>query len=577
LTGRQKNELATLALLVILMVAAAGVAVGALFALGGCVETELTTREKRLERDLRKDVEDLDRYVDIGAIVRVVVADPNGAILLNGLPLMRVVREHRLGGMLDTRSEPPRLCGASRNPVVWHCSEDQEQVLFHDDPIALGQIIYGSEGAGKTRVLGMLHYVWWLELLGQGDEAGQTAPTKKRLKVVRDTMVELYPPTWYKYNVAAQVMTFADGHRVQFVSTRRVSEAQGSPTQGFNWRRAGIDELQDQLDALDDIESRGRTKGGSTYKQAGTCTAKASSAFVNAVAMKLASGDWIKRVMLIARSPFIDPVFLEKKRRVMTDREFRRRYEAEDLPPERMLYFNWERETHLRAIPHNAKKCTSYVLRQKTKNPRHALLAGHDPGTAKAATIFLEAYEIPGVPGWVWWVRAEIFTQHKTTEQNGLALLKLARSKFGCNKRSDAELVHVRAHPYGQAEDKPSLDLYRIFRRVGLDVKAAQYKKDGKGTGLIKKDDRIEMVNSLLRNAAGVVRLYVECDKQGQPVAPKLVEAFETMERDEEGLAEQEKKDEHDKSDCPAALGYALWPFEKESAADLRAGVRRAA
>jgi hypothetical protein len=31
----------------------------------------------------------------------------------------------------------------------------------------------------------------------------------------------------------------------------------------------------------------------------------------------------------------------------------------------------------------------------------------------------------------------------------------------------------------------------------------------------------------------------------------------------------------YDKSDLPAALGYALWPFEKETALALRADIKK--
>lgn len=559
-------------------------------ALGADMETDLTWREKKLERELRDDVDGGDRYVDFGVLLHVVVADDQGEIEYPGNPSirLRILRTHHLGGMVDTRSNPPALIGPSENPVVWFCSQDQETILFHDDPEIPGQVIFGSEGSGKTRVLAMLLYVWTLDCLGEQREIGQTAPTRKRLKHVLEAIEELYPADWYAYHKAEQLLTFCEGSRIQFVSMNKRSEAQGSPAQGYNFTNAcGRDELQDQLEGDEDLESRGRgskvvlrTDGTKIiyYKQAATCTAKESSAFRNVVARKLKSGRWLKRVLLIERSPFIHPSFLEEKKLVMTEREFRRRYKAEDLPPEHMLYFNWDRAKHLRAIPtKGARKITSAVIRQKTNNPRHALLAGHDPGIAKSATIFLDAYEIAGIADPVWWVVGELFHVHATTEQQARAIYEHAQTAFRVNVRRGAETLHVRAHPYGQSEKKPSLDLYRIFKRGGLDVRAAQYKKDGTGTGLIKIEDRLDMVNSLMLDAAGRTRLYVAIDARGEPVAPRLVESFETMERDEEGLAEQEKKNEHDKSDPPCALGYGLWPWEKQSAQLWRIAKRKAA
>lgn len=549
------------------------------------METDLTWREKKLERELREAVEGRKRYVDTGVILRVVVADPNGEELIPSKPKLRVLREHRWGCLVDTHSEPPCPAGASKDPVVWYASEDQEAVLLHDDPNVPGQIIKGSEGAGKTHVLAMLHYRWWQQMLGERREVGQTAPTKKRLRHVLRAMDELYPSTWFSYNKKNEQVTFCDGHTVTFLTTRQQSAAEGSKVQGYGLSAAGRDELQDQVEADEDIESRGRNAkldrrtGTIHYRQAATCTAKQSSAFVSMVARKLSSGKWVQRLLLIARSPFIHPSFLAEKKLVMTDREFRRRYLAEDLAPEHMLYFNWERAHHLRPIPRNAKPITRLVLSAKTFDKRHALLVGNDPGILKAASVFLEAFEVPGVADPVWWVRGELVTFHQTTEVHAGEVLNICRDRFGCNLpgRRDDKQAHVRSHPYGQAKDKPSLDVYRIFGRVGLDIKAAQYTKKGTGTGTIKLDDRLEMVNCLLLDAAGRTRLYVECDARMQPAAPRLVEAFETLERTEEGDPEDEKKNLLDKTDPADALGNGLWAFEKEAVQQARLRARQKA
>ncbi len=213
------------------------------------------------------------------------------------------------------------------------------------------------------------------------------------------------------------------------------------------------------------------------------------------------------------------------------------------------------------------------VLARKTGDHRHALLIGHDPGTAKAASIFLDAYDVRGEVHW--WVRAELFTMHKSSEEHARMVLEIAKKTFGTNTRRDAEIAHVRAQPVGQAEDRPDLDVYRIWKRVGFDIRAAQYKKDGTGTGHIKRDTRIEMINRLLGDGINPARLFIDIDANGKPVAPKLVAAFETMERDHKGRAEQDAKDEKDPTDAPCALGYGLWPWEKESASVLRSDIKK--
>ena len=61
------------------------------------------------------------------------------------------------------------------------------------------------------------------------------------------------------------------------------------------------------------------------------------------------------------------------------------------------------------------------------------------------------------------------------------------------------------------------------------------------------------------------------CDSNRKPVAAKLVEALERMERDGNNKAERDKKDKHDLSHWACALGYALWSIEKPRLDSMRA------
>ncbi len=571
--------------------------------LGALVLSNLGYRKRRQERAIMTDRVDQyaaevesGRYVDIGVTLHTVVADPNGEELIEGKPKLRVIRKRTYGGMLDTKRGC--LVPAKSNPIDWFCSVDQETVVLHSDDGPLGQLVKGSEGSGKSSAISQWIYFRWLELLGEDREIGCAAPTEKRIKMVQDEVFRAWPKAWWKYRSSTKLLKLADGTRVQFVSTTQTSAKGGSPVQGYNWSAAAQDELQDQVAVFDDIGSRGRASRDGRYKQIGSCTAKEDPGFRSLCAriLNALDGDgnhlWAQRTMLIANSPFIAADFLQQKRSITSEREFRRRYLAEDLPPEQQVYFCWSRGTpadpvtrqpadlgNLRPIPLGARKVTSIALRAKLGTAPvgqgvAALLAGHDPGTAKSGTVFLDAFEIAGTPGIVWFVRGEIYGQHQTTEQSALAIIAKART-LGSNHRPDTEQVHVRAQPVGQSEDKPDADLYKIFKRLGLDVRAAQYRKDGKATGVIKKDTRIDMINRLLCDANGVRRLFVECDDRRIPVAPKLVESLEMAERDHEGRAETDKKNVHDTSDMPSALGYALWPFEKESSTGVRDEIKK--
>lgn len=563
----------------------------ALALLCALVLTSLTYLERTLERRITDRTHAHDRYVDAHVRLHVVAKDPEGRVT-DPSKLPRI-RTHSLGGWIDTKCSPPRL---ETRPgsisaadtirrlgpgVDWYCSADQEQLILHPDSAPVGKLALGGMGAGKTTAGVIWTYLRWLEGIqartDKPTEGGITAPTSARLKIVVDEIIGKFPAAWYRYTSTEGLFTMCDGSLIRCVSTYRQSASQGSRIQGFNWSWWLGDELQDQTDEYINIQARLRAAKTGRAKRLATATAKDSPEWRTFKDSTLSPEDWVPYQMLGPHSPFIAAEHWASMRRGMSERDYKRLVLAEDLPSESRLYSAFDRKENLRPLPIGANKITSYVLSKRTGNPRHALLVGHDPGVAKAASIYLDAFTLKGHGSDVfWWVRGELFTLHESAESHAIQVLKWAR-EHGINRRPDGEIAHVRAQPVGAAEDKPDLDMIRIWRRVGLDVRPAQYKKnDSIGVGQIKKESRIGMLNSLFCNADGKRRLFIECNDRGVPVAPNLVAALETMERDERGRAEHEEKDvRHDKSDLPAALGYGLWPFEKEAAIALRLDIEK--
>ena len=540
-----------------------------------------THRRRQMQRRLADRVLSVDRYIDAHVRLHVVAKDPTGKET-DPSKLTRL-RTHELGGWIDTKAAPPRLmtdrqCGKGRD---WYCSEDQEQVVFHASDAPVGKLALGGMGAGKTSAGVIWVYLRWLETLGQYREGGITAPTNARVKVVTDAIRNKetgFSVQWGRYMAAEQVFRMCDGTVIRCMSTRRQSEAEGSRIQGFNWSWWLGDELQDQTDEYINIHARLRSAEGGRGKRLATATEKDSPEWRTFKDKLVASGDWVTHSMLGTASPFIGEEHWRSMRGQLTDLEYRRFVLAEDLPSESRLYSAFDRKLNIRPVPLvGARKITSIVLSRKTGDKRDAIAMGHDPGAAKAGTIWADAYELSDRKGEVvWWVRGELFTLHKSAEAHALEALKITRDRFGCNVRPDSERAHVRCQPLGQAEDKPDLDIFSIWQRVGFNIRAAQYSKQGQGVGQIKKESRIGVVNTLFCNADGKRRLFIDVDDRGQPVAPLLVNALESMERDHLGRAERDEKNvKHDKSDLPAALGYLLWPFEKELAVVLRNGIAK--
>jgi hypothetical protein len=296
--------------------------------------------------------------------------------------------------------------------------------------------------------------------------------------------------------------------------------------------------------------------------------------------------DWTLYTLLGPNSPFIGEEHWNVMRRSMTERDYRRVVLAEDLPSESRLYHTFDRKFNLKPIPFGAKKITSLIIGKKIGGTNWGVGLGHDPGTAKAATIWADAYDLPrlaaeslGVPpgDYAWFIREELFTTSKTPEEHALAALQKTRDVFGCNLGRHSPKAHVRCQPLGSAEDKPGTSTLKVWNRVGFDIRVSEYSKTGRSVGQIKKDDRIAVVCALFCNAYGHRRMFLECDEHGTPKTPLLLSALETAERDHRGRAETEAKNViHDKSDLPSALGYWVWVFEREAASALRADIRQA-
>lgn len=532
---------------------------------------------RKLEMELEHEITAFDRYVDIGVRLRVIVKDPKGEALVPGnSQRVRVLRTHALGGVIDTHARPPRMVGPSTSPRIWYCSEDQEPVILHDDDDPLGQLVYGSEGSGKSTAIAMWIYVRWLEIIGERRELGAVAPTKRRLKMVRDELFKLWGDDWYDFKKSLDLLILADGTRVQWVSTKKQSTAGGSPLQGFNWHAAAQDELQDIDDEIhDDIGQRLRSARNGRGKRIGSCTAKDTSAFRNRRDAMISSGEWIKRTMLIARSPFIDAGYIDRRRRELSPREFDRRFNAVDLPPELATYPAWSRTENVIRVSPMWSDVTARELQHWGDNL--TILAGHDPGTLCDVTVLLKAYELQrGVVTWV--VVDELTTDHTTTEQHVAALIARGRDRWGVHMldRNHRPVVNgprilVRADPYGNNDSKPDRSCYTIFRNAGITTHPAAYSSDGSKSGRVPKNEGIELVNTMLRSASGMRRLFVALGDDGTPTAKRLVQALEESERSIDGKAEAQRKDEHDLSHWPAALRYALWSLERP-----RIGIRAA-
>lgn len=577
-------------------------AIVALVCLGVTVSLSDITRAERhqlAEISRRSTAE----YVDMGIELRVVERDPDGVPMVPGnAERLRVIGTHRFGGIVkvyndDQRNRTARIVAPSKNPVIWFASSAQADLILHDGP-APWTLIQGSEGSGKTTVLSMFVAVEALRHIGYEREIGVTAPTFNRLAHVKREIKRWWRPSWYRFSERSQKYTFVVGPSVQLVSAVQRSEEAGSPIQGANWVAHAGDELQDHHEREADIEARGRSAPHGWYPRLNTSTFKDSPAwrdFRNACVANSNEVDESKRawsvVKLLGReSPFIPTAHWDRllNSGTMTWREYQRRVLALEVGPESQLYHCWSRATNdnqpqnLRPLPLGAVDCTAEVLAHS--GPNIQLLIGHDPGQRQHVSIFLKAYRFlddvrRGDSRPRWFVVDGVTSPMSTVHAHVQEVLKRVRDRWNCNgldRKGNPDIggrqALVRIDPHTRSGDEhPGRDVYTIWRQAGLLTKAAAYKPNSTDPVTIKRESRIDMVNTLLcaTDARGEVRrLFVLCDDRnayekgvGRAVEA-LVEAFETMERNDSGDAEHEKKDKNDRSHYPCCVGYALWQVE---------------
>jgi hypothetical protein len=592
-------------------------AIAALLVLSGCLlrshDAYLEARQDKAILDDRLDdyvakVE--QRFIDLGVELRVVVADPDGDLRWPGKPRMRVLRTHCMGGMYDTKTQQLR---PSKLPRIWYASEAQERILL--DRSVPAQLVEGSEGAGKTTVLAQWHFVQWMRHLGERREGLQTAPTNLRLGLVKREIGKLWRPEWFTYVTRKDFVGYelCDGSAIRMVSTHKQSDAGGSPVQGFNSSWAGADEKQDQVQVHDDIESRGREARDGFYPQLATATVKDSTEYENLRAKLEAAQDWSIKQLVVCRSvdgtlnnlemctPFVTRAFIESKKRVMSEREFRRRFFAERLPHELAVFYAWLRSRNLRPIPDiGAIDVTPTILApyQSYMRPgaRFTRVAGHDPGSIFNTTEVACLKVIDRIPRWV--VDGELQTKQTSAHEHARLFREYMRRRFYL-ELPDTDKVATFVDPHGKGDSQTDYQtVYGAFQANSMDVF-----NPAPMTGRIKRSARIDMTNRLLGDwaaAPGTARIIVATARggeprwdterrewttavAGEPLAPALVEGFDKLvkrpgEDDPEGVR---KKDESDRTHGPAALGYLLWSFEQQAlteftmkAALAAAGVR---
>ena len=524
----------------------------------------------------------------MGIELRVVEQDPasNWAPWADCPPL-RVLRTHRLGGIVDPRlrrmvvkHRDPGYQGRGR-PTVWYCSTAQEPLLLHGEDQPQKILAYGAMGAGKTRLLAMWLVLRSIELCEWGlcqhrpRAIGATGATTARLDLIYEALSEISPASWgYRRRKADEVVLHC-GVTLQMRATKQQSGAVGTPIQGQNWSAHAGDEYQDQSYAHAHILARGRDAPNGKYKQLCTATAKDSAAWRD-FRDSLPEEYWGIRRLEGPQNPFKPLSWWEDLRRNMSEREYKMYVLAEDVGPERAMYPAWRRDRNLRPLP----RVGGTDITAKVTGGYH-MLVGFDPGALRHVSVLLLAYRLGHDSLPHWFVVGEVVTEHATAEEHALSLVQRLHG-WGVQKQDPLDpRALVKVDPWTQSDAGTHHSVYAQLHNVGLTTVSANYRESGKRSNPqpVHRGASIDMVNGLLHSASGNTRLYVALDEDtGEPLAPKTAKALELAEWRPDGYRENVKKDDKssDWSDFHSALRYALWGYEKpRHGVDIRAFMAR--
>ncbi len=311
-----------------------------------------TFRLRKADAAITQSLDGAQRFVDMGVVLRVVEQDPNGVEMIAGLPKMRVLRQTVHGGIIDTTKDPVNWADSpiTKNPTVWLCSEQGEEILLHDKPDVPCQLVYGAMGAGKSILTAQWLGLQVLKHVGYQGEFGCTAPTTTRLGEIKKAIEALWPASWRTQYLTRESMFFiTSNHTVRLLSTHQQSKDAGSRVQNWTWMSCASEEIQDCVEVDGDIEARGRT-APLGYSRLANATAKDDPKWREWRDRILATPDWTKRIMRGVDSPFAKPSHWERLARTMTPNEYARKVLAEDVASEARVYNAFDRDRNIRPL-----------------------------------------------------------------------------------------------------------------------------------------------------------------------------------------------------------------------------------
>ena len=495
-------------------------------------KTLLKERIRRLSRES-------DRYVDIAAQLRVYRRNVADTAAEPAELLPRIY-----GGRYDRLAR--KYVGPAEKVTEISCHAGQVPLLTFAEPGVARVLALGAPGGGKT--FAAIRKALLCALDRANSIGGIVAPTNDRRQIVWRDFLELVEPLGWIEEVkqTAKEIVLVNRTVVQILAAKRPSVQQGNPLQGRSWDWCVVDESQNVDDDTQvEIDTRGR-RAGTKYVVFETATNAQVPSF-RVRLEKYKANPILHRILRYEGkdNPWTERAYWERLKGLMSEREYREKILAQDVPPELLVYPRFSFAETVRPVPAGLRDITPLITADRFQRPAKYIIA-QDFGVLVNASIVLKAYAGPGgVEDRLWWAIDEITSYQTGADLHARMILQ----------GYDPDEVLVVADPHFNSKEADKSD-YQMFRNEGLTIQPAAF-------GQIPKKHRISMVNTLLEDAAGKRRVFVACDSNKNPACRKLVQSFMSLQYSDNGVAEADKKDLRDMTHWTCALGYGLYPWER--------------
>jgi len=472
----------------------------------------------------------------MGARLRIWRRGNGGAVPAELLPRV-------YGGIYDRLAR--RYIGPPQNIREISCHAGQVALLTFDEPYVARVLALGAPGGGKTFAIVRRALLNCLDR--PNSIGGIVAPTDERRQIVWRDFLELASPLGWVEDVreSKKEIVLCNRAVVQVLAAKRPSVQSGSPLQGRSWDWCCVDESQNVApDAQVEIDTRGR-RAGTKY----VVYEAATNSPVPSFRIRLEQYRANEKAHRILRysgqeNPWVDPDYWERLKERMTEREYQELILAQDVAPELLVYGRFNFRENVQPRPQLGRDVTEQITQEKFDR-RFKYIMATDFGALTTTTIVLKAYA--GKDGSRMWWAIDEFNSYQTTSDIH------ARKLLG---RYAAEDFIVVCDPHFNSKDADKSDMH-LMRKEGCNVVPAVH-------GKISRKHRISMMNVLLEDGRGTRRFFIDCDeKTKQPACRKLAEAFMSLQFNEYGEAEKDRKNTSDMTHWPAAVGYGVFPWEK--------------